>query len=196
MSRGAAARVESRLGGGADWHYSERPMSEGIVLPHLPRPTLLEAAARVARLEAALPQIRAVVAGETDLVAIEATLASLLWQTMAQASWCGFYRRIGPTLLAVGPYQGSMGCMRIEFERGVCGAAARTGRIQLVPDVDAFPGHIACDDATRSELVVPFWVAGELAGVLDLDAPMLDAFCPREAELLDELLRDVTRGAR
>lgn len=171
-------------------------MSEGIVLPHVQRPTLLDEPLRIARLEAALPQIRAVLQGETDLVAVEATLASLLWQTMVQASWCGFYRRIGPTTLAVGPYQGGMGCLRIELDRGVCGAAARTRRIQLVPDVDAFAGHIACDDATRSELVVPFFLDGDVAGVLDLDSPLLDAFCRREAELLDELLRDVTRAAR
>ena len=89
---------------------------------------------------------------ERDEIALEATLACLLWEALPQANWCGFYRRVGERMLAVGPYQGGMGCLRTPFERGVCGAAARTGQVQLVPDVHAFPGHIACDDATRSEL--------------------------------------------
>lgn len=166
-------------------------MSEGILLPPAARGALLPEAARVERLEAAVPQIRAVADGETDAVALEATLACLLWETLVQTNWCGFYRRVGPETLAVGPYQGTMGCLRIDFARGVCGACARTRAVQLVPDVHAFPGHIACDDRTRSELVVPVIAAGEVRAVLDLDSPHLAGFGRREATILERLVRDV-----
>ena len=159
-------------------------MSEGIVLPSLARGTLLTVAERVARLDAALPQIQAAVAGETDAVALEATLACLLWETLVQTNWCGFYRRIDERTLAVGPYQGAMGCLRIDLARGVCGACARTGEIQLVADVSLYPGHIACDDRTRSELVLPIMIAGRARAVLDLDSPHLDAFSREEADRL------------
>ncbi|AKU94217.1 hypothetical protein AKJ09_00881 [Labilithrix luteola] len=170
-------------------------MSEGILLPALERGTLLAEPARVARLDAALPQIRAAVAGETDAVAIESTLACLLWETLAQTNWCGFYRRTGERLLTVGPYQGSMGCLRIDFARGVCGACARTREVQLVPDVTKFEGHIACDDKTRSELVIPVVVGGELHAVLDLDSPHRDAFSQAEADRLVALVADAFAGA-
>lgn len=163
-------------------------MSEGILLEKVARGTLLPEAERVARLEAALPQILAAVEGEADEVALQATLACLLWETLPQTNWCGFYRRVGEGMLAVGPYQGGMGCLRIAFERGVCGACARTGTTQRVPDVHAFPGHIACDDATRSELVIPITIAGRLRAVLDLDSPHPDAFSVTEARILEELL--------
>ena len=163
-------------------------MSEGILLEKVARGTLLSEAERVARLESALPQILAVVDGETDEVALQATLACLLWETLPQTNWCGFYRRVGERMLAVGPYQGGMGCLRIAFEKGVCGACARTGATQRVPDVQAFPGHIACDDATRSELVIPITIAGRLQAVLDLDSPHLNAFSAAEARILEDLL--------
>ncbi|NTW86050.1 MAG: GAF domain-containing protein [Holophagaceae bacterium] len=163
-------------------------MSEGILLAKVARGTLLTEADRVARLQLALPQIRAAVEGETDEVALEATLACLLWETLVQANWCGFYRRVEESLLAVGPYQGGMGCLRIPFDKGVCGACARTGATQLVPDVHAFPGHIACDGATRSELVIPVRVGGRVVAVLDLDSTHLDGFSPAEARILEDLL--------
>jgi GAF domain-containing protein len=166
-------------------------MSEGIALPAVPRGTLLPEPARLARLDEALPQIRAALEGETDAVAIEATLACLLWETLVQTNWCGFYRRTGDRLLTVGPYHGTMGCLRIDFARGVCGACATTGEIQLVPDVHAFPGHIACDDRTRSELVVPVTQAGVVRAVLDLDSPHPGAFSRAEAERLEALVADV-----
>jgi GAF domain-containing protein len=166
-------------------------MSEGIVLPHVHRGALLPPAERALRLEQAVPQIRAAVAGERDEVAIEATLACLLWETLVQTNWCGFYRRVAERTLAVGPYQGTMGCLRIDFDRGVCGKCARTEEVQLVPDVSAAADHIACDDRTRSELVVPVVVGGRLRAVLDLDSPHLDAFDRREADVLVELIRDV-----
>lgn len=166
-------------------------MSEGIALPDLPRETLLPLPDRLARLDEAIPQIRAVLEGETDAVAIESTLACLLFETLVQTNWCGFYRRVGPALLAVGPYHGRMGCLRIDFARGVCGACARTGEVQLVPDVEAFPGHIGCDARSRSELVVPVIAGGELRAVLDLDSPHLDAFSREEADRLLALVREL-----
>ena len=163
-------------------------MSEGILLAKVARGTLLPEAERVVRLWEALPQIEAALAGETDEVAIQATLACLLWEALPQANWCGFYRRVADRMLAVGPYQGGMGCLRIPFERGVCGACARTVTTQLVPDVHAFPGHIACDGATRSELVLPVLRHGRLVAVLDLDCPHLDGFSEAEARILEDLL--------
>lgn len=166
-------------------------MADGILLEPVARETLLPEASRVRRLEAALPQIRAVLAGETDAVALQATLACLLWEALPQTNWCGFYRRVGENQLAVGPYQGTMGCLRIDFARGVCGAAARTRTVQRVPDVHAFSGHISCDARSRSELVVPVVNQGELRAVLDLDSPHLDAFSAREAEILHAFVDEV-----
>jgi GAF domain-containing protein len=170
-------------------------MSDGILLPPVARGTLLSPGERVERLALAEPQIRAALAGERDAVAIEATLACLLWETMPQTSWCGFYRRVDAKTLAVGPYQGTMGCLRIDFARGVCGACARTQQIQLVPDVSRIADHIACDDRTRSELVLPVVAGGELRAVLDLDSLHLDAFSQKEADLLMPLLADVFADA-
>lgn len=174
-------------------------MSEGILLAPLPRGTLLPEPERIARLDEALPQIRAAIAGERDAVAVQATLACLLWETLVQTNWCGFYRRIDARTLAVGPYQGTMGCLRIDLARGVCGACARTGEVQLVGDVALFPGHIACDDRTRAELVVPIWRTrgreGDVLAVLDLDSPHADAFCRAEADRLVALLEDAFDGA-
>ncbi len=170
-------------------------MAEGIPLPALARGTLLAPPARVARLAEAIPHVEAALAGETDAVAIEATLACLLWETLAHANFCGFYRRIGESTLAVGPYQGSMGCLRIDFARGVCGKCARTREVQLVDDVLAVADHITCDANSRSELVVPVIARGELRAVLDLDSPHVGGFSRREAELLLGLVaRTLGRG--
>ena len=172
-------------------------MSEGIALSSdLPRGQLAPLATRLARLDEALPQIRAAIEGETDAVAIEATLACLLFETLAQTNWCGFYRRTGEHTLAVGPYQGTMGCLRIDLARGVCGACARTQEVQLVPDVTKFPGHIACDDRTRSELVIPVLREGRTMAVLDLDSPEIAAFSREEADRLVALVTDAFRNAQ
>jgi GAF domain-containing protein len=172
-------------------------MSDGILLPELPRGILIPVEERVARLEEALAQIRSVLEAEHEAVAVQSTLACLLWQTLAQTNWCGFYRRTGEGMLTVGPFQGGMGCLRIPFERGVCGACARTGQTQQVPDVHAFAGHIACDDATRSELVIPVRDAqGRLQAVLDLDSPHLDAFSTEEARRLEALLDGLFKDPR
>lgn len=176
--------LESPLG-------SKPSMSAPLPLPAVVRSLLLPEAERLARLDAALPSIESVVAGETDAVAIEATLACLLFEAFGHLNFCGFYRRVGPEALAVGPYQGSLACLRIDFARGVCGACARTGEVQRVPDVRVFPGHIACDAQSRSELVLPVVAAGELRAVLDLDSPHLDAFSAAEAQRIHALLRRV-----
>ncbi len=166
-------------------------MSEGIELAEVEHGTLLDQPARVRRLRDAVPQIRAVLEDETDAVAMQSTLACLLWEALAQTNWCGFYRRVGPRTLAVGPYQGRMGCLRIDFARGVCGACASSGEVQLVPDVEAFAGHISCDADTRSELVVPvFDHQGELRAVLDLDSPHANGFSRAEADVLAALLAE------
>ncbi len=168
-------------------------MSEGLVLPRVARGSLLPEPERVERLDAAVPQIMAALEGEGDPIAVQATLASLLWDALPQASWVGFYRRVGPSALAVGPYQGPMGCLRIDFTRGVCGACARTKTPQRVPDVRRFDGHIACDDATLSELVLPVLDGrGAVQAVLDLDSRVLDAFSAAEQQRLEALLTRVT----
>lgn len=164
-------------------------MSEGIDLPPLARETLLDEGSRIERLERAIPQMEAAVSGERDPITIEATLACLLFETCVQTNWCGFYRRVSERELAVGPYQGTMGCLRIALDRGVCGRAARTNEIQLVDDVTTFPDHIACDSRSRSELVIPVSIGGVVRAVLDLDSPHPGAFSRREATLLDALLR-------
>ena len=166
-------------------------MSEGIVLPEIARGTLLPESERVARLDEATPQILAALDGETDDIARMATLACLLWETLPHANWCGFYRKTGEGMLTVGPYQGTMGCLRITFDRGVCGAAARTRETQLVPDVHLFPGHIACDARSRSEVVVPVLREGALLGVLDVDSPHVGGLSEAEAARLERLVRDV-----
>jgi len=112
----------------------------------------------------------ALTAGEPDPIANMANLAALLWESLPDLNWAGFYRNLGGELV-LGPFQGRAACIRIPFGKGVCGTAASTLTPQLVADVHAFPGHIACDAASRAELVVPIVVDGRLAGVLDLDSP-------------------------
>ena len=130
--------------------------------------------------------------GEDDSVALMATVACEVHHSDARFDWTGFYRVMGPQILKIGPYQGGHGCLVIPFSRGVCGAAARTQTTQLVPDVDAFPGHIACASSTRSELVLPVHDgAGNLIAVFDIDSDKPDAFTTNDAIELERLLRDV-----
>ena len=114
--------------------------------------------------------LEALVAGEPDSVANMANAAALIWETLPGLNWAGFYRNLGGELV-LGPFQGRPACIRIPFGTGVCGAAAATLKVQRVDDVYAFPGHIACDSASASELVVPIVHGGELVAVLDLDSP-------------------------
>ena len=137
-------------------------------------------------------RVLAVCVGETDQVALMATVACEVHHSDARFDWTGFYRVTAPNLLKIGPYQGGHGCLQITFDRGVCGAAARTGQVQLVDDVDAFPGHIACASSTRSELVIPFYDAqGSLMAVFDIDSDQPDAFDQNDADQLQSLLSAV-----
>ncbi|HYD14473.1 MAG TPA: GAF domain-containing protein [Allosphingosinicella sp.] len=119
--------------------------------------------------------------GEPDAVANMANVAALLWESLPELNWAGFYRNVGG-MLVLGPFQGRPACIRIPFGRGVCGAAAATLEPQCVADVHAFPGHIACDAASRSELVVPIVAEGRLLGVLDLDSPAPGRFDQEDVE--------------
>ncbi|RYH09069.1 GAF domain-containing protein [Tropicimonas sp. IMCC6043] len=130
--------------------------------------------------------------GETDALALMATLACEIHHADARFDWTGFYRVVAPGLLKIGPYQGGHGCLTIPFDRGVCGAAARTGEVQLVEDVDAFPGHIACASSTRSEIVLPVRDrTGTLIAVLDIDSDLPAAFTPVDAAGLGTILEKV-----
>lgn len=137
-------------------------------------------------------RIRALAEGETDTIALMATIACEVHHADDRFDWTGFYRVVTPGMLKIGPYQGGHGCLTIAFERGVCGAAARSGEVQLVPDVDAFPDHIACASSTRSELVIPVRDgSGDLIAVFDLDSDQPDAFTETDAEALSAILDEV-----
>jgi len=138
--------------------------------------------------------LQGLVAGETDAVANMANAAALIWETLPDLNWAGFYRNVGGELV-LGPFQGRPACIRIPFGSGVCGAAAATLHVQRVEDVNAFPGHIACDSASASELVVPIVRDGKLLAVLDLDSPRAGRFseedeagCVKLGEILSQSL--------
>ncbi len=139
--------------------------------------------------------IAALTQGEDDVVSLMATVACEVHHADDRFDWTGFYRVVGPELLKIGPYQGGHGCLVIPFSRGVCGAAARTGQVQLVPDVEIFAGHIACSSSTRSEIVLPVWGrGGVLLGVFDIDSDLPDAFGQDDADALRLILADVFAG--
>ena len=150
--------------------------------------------ARAARYDELAARLAALLDGEADWIAAMATVSCEVHHAFAHHDWTGFYRAVSDTLLVVGPYQGRHGCLRIDFARGVCGAAARTRTTQLVPDVDAFPGHIACSGTTRSEIVVPVLTPdGRLLAVLDVDSDTPDAFTSLDAARLEALCADLGR---
>ena len=128
----------------------------------------------------------ALIAGEPDAVANMANLAALIWQFLPRLNWAGFYR-VADHELVLGPFQGGPACIRIAFGQGVCGTAAASGETQLVPDVHAFPGHIACDAASASELVVPVRRGGSVIAVIDLDSPDLARFDAEDAGGIEAL---------
>ncbi|TXH73804.1 MAG: GAF domain-containing protein [Lysobacteraceae bacterium] len=131
-------------------------------------------------------QARALLAGEHDRIANAANLSALVYHALPDLNWVGFYFYDGRELV-VGPFQGQPACVRIPLDKGVCGAAARSGETQRVADVDEFPGHIACDAASRSELVVPLSRNGRLIGVFDLDSPVPGRFDVLDQEGLEAL---------
>ena len=132
-------------------------------------------------------RIESLLEGEEDWVSAMATVVCELHQSIEYYHWTGFYRVVAPGMLAIGPYQGGHGCLRIPFERGVCGAAARKKETQLVADVEAFEGHIACSSTTRSEIVVPVLVGAEVIAVLDVDSDEEAAFDEVDQEALESL---------
>lgn len=129
----------------------------------------------------------ALTAGERDAIANMANAAALIWQYLPALNWSGFYRMVDGELV-LGPFQGKAACIRIPLNKGVCGAAAASGETQRVADVHAFPGHIACDAASRSELVVPIVVDGRVLGVLDLDSPVPDRFDAEDQQGCEALM--------
>jgi GAF domain-containing protein len=138
--------------------------------------------------------LEGLVAGETDSIANMANAAALMWETLPDVNWVGFYRNVGGELV-LGPFQGRPACIRIKFGDGVCGVAAQSREVQRVEDVNAFPGHIACDSASASEIVVPLIRDGELLGVLDIDSPSTGRFteedeagCVSLGEILSRVL--------
>jgi len=138
--------------------------------------------------------LEGLVAGEPDPIANMANAAALIWETLPDLNWAGFYRNFDGELV-LGPFQGRPACIRIAFGSGVCGVAAATRQVQRVEDVNAFPGHIACDSASASEIVVPIVRDGELIAVLDIDSPTRGRFtvedeagCVRLGEILAKVL--------
>ncbi len=139
-------------------------------------------------------QLRAMLAGERDAIANAANAAALIYHGMPDLNWTGFYF-LKHDQLVLGPFQGRPACVRIALDRGVCGHAATTRQTTIVPDVQQFPGHIACDSNSRSELVVPLIKTGELRGVIDLDSPELDRFTRDDAQTLEELAAIYVAGS-
>ena len=131
-------------------------------------------------------QAAALLHGERDRIANAANLSSLIWHSLPGLNWAGFYLFDGHELV-LGPFQGKPACVRIAIGKGVCGTAAATRRTQVVADVHAFPGHIACDSASNSEIVVPLLRGDELLGVLDLDSPLLARFDAEDQAGLERL---------
>ena len=139
-----------------------------------------------------IARISALTEGETDVISNMATVACELFHSDDRFDWVGFYRVVGPELLKIGPYQGGHGCLVIPFSRGVCGACATRRKTIIVPDVEAFDGHIACATSTKSEIVLPvFDRAGILIGVLDIDSDQPDAFDLTDQSILETMLASV-----
>ena len=135
-----------------------------------------------------LAELESTLEGEDDPITRMSTICALIHQKIPWTSWVGFYRVVASGMLAAGPYQGGLGCLRIPFDRGVCGMAARTGETQVVADVHSFPGHIACDAATRSEIVLPIRNrSGIVTAVLDLDSQLPAAFDDFDRHYLEKV---------
>jgi GAF domain-containing protein len=157
-----------------------------------PQPVTADGQARERQYAAVRERLALLLDGETDWVAAQATVACELHAAFSFYHWTGFYRAVGDQMLVIGPYQGSHGCLRIAFSRGVCGACARTATTQLVPDVHVFPGHIACASSTLSEVVVPVVTPdGRLLAVLDVDSDHPAAFTSVDAAELEAICADL-----
>ncbi|MFK5977984.1 MAG: GAF domain-containing protein [Rhizobiaceae bacterium] len=135
-------------------------------------------------------RIGALVEGEDDVIAKMATIACELYHAFDEFHWVGFYRNVGNDTLKIGPYQGGHGCLVIPFTKGVCGACARSGEVQIVDDVNAVTDHIACSATTQSEIVLPVFQGNEMIGVLDVDSDNLAQFDKSDAEFLATMLKN------
>lgn len=133
-------------------------------------------------------QARGLLSNESDVIANAANLSALLFMELEQVNWVGFYFLQGEELV-LGPFQGKPACVRIPLGQGVCGTAAQSRQTRRVVDVEQFAGHIACDTASRSELVVPLIFKGDLLGVLDIDSPVVDRFSESDQVMLEEVAR-------
>ncbi|MFI3245705.1 MAG: GAF domain-containing protein [Ferrimonas sp.] len=138
-------------------------------------------------------QAECLIAGEPNLTANLANLSALIYNSVPDLNWAGFYWLDSPSELVLGPFQGQVACVRIPVGKGVCGTAVATGSSQRVDDVHQFAGHIACDNASESELVVPIRVAGNVVGVLDLDAPVKARFNEQDRHGIEQLVRVLER---
>lgn len=164
-------------------------------MPHsVTSSTSSDADITASRYAGVMERIDALLEDEFDWIAAMATVTCELHHGFSYYHWTGFYRAVSDDLLVIGPYQGGHGCLRIPFSRGVCGAAARTRETQLVPDVNAFPGHIACSSTTRSEIVVPVVTPDDrLLAVLDVDSDLPAAFNEEDRRHLERLARRLGR---
>ncbi|GAB3227418.1 GAF domain-containing protein [Algoriphagus aestuariicola] len=158
-------------------------MAESLYIP--------EAATKAEKYEAVIPQIEALISGEPDLYANLSNIAAALREGFG-FFWVGFYLVKGEQLV-LGPFQGPIACTRINFGKGVCGAAWKEAKTQLVPDVDAFPGHIACSSSSKSEIVVPVFKENEVAMVLDVDSDQLADFDQTDQKYLEELMQILSK---
>ena len=178
----------------SDWHgaalllhlllrsVKERTMHQEILFPR-----------EKAELYPLLAQQIAALAEDSQPLSTLANVSALLYEALPDINWVGFYLASGD-MLHLGPFQGRTACTQIPFGRGVCGTAAATRQVQVVPDVQRFPGHIACDSASRSEIVLPIWVDGRLLGVLDIDSPSLNRFTEEDADGLTAFVASLTRS--
>lgn len=153
-----------------------------------PVPAARETASKKETYDLLIEQAKSLIAGEPDLIANLANLSALIWQVLPDLNWAGFYLWKGNELV-VGPFQGKPACVRIAYGKGVCGTAVEKKTTIVVPDVDQFPGHIVCDSASRSEIVVPMIRDGNVLGVLDIDSPSLARFDAEDQKGLEQLVR-------
>ena len=151
----------------------------------------MEKTGKEQRYEALLPEVEALTENETDAVANMANIAAAIHAKMG-FHWTGFYRVVGEELV-LGPFQGPVACTRIRYGRGVCGTAWKEGRTLIVPDVDQFPGHIACSALSRSEIVIPIFRDGKVWGELDIDSAETDTFDAVDEKYLTQILTPLTR---
>lgn len=161
--------------------------------------SLPSAKTRVATYTEVVTRLESLLDGEDDVIAAMATVVAELHHAFDYFHWTGFYRAVpddSARMLVIGPYQGGHGCLRISFERGVCGAAARSRSTQLVPDVELFPGHIACSSSTRSEIVVPVVAGDRLVAVLDVDSDVEAAFTEVDRAWLETICADLGHRLR